>query len=142
MDLELSPLQLTMQREALEEKNPVLARVLSLKTTDKVGYLFGMGRLSEDNGMPTISHVFFTEALEELKLGTSSGLYQTTDVELAISRIELQHPGLVQPNVVKVHVESPKNFKSMIREVFQNTMVRSLSLLSFGVLIPFTVRIF
>ena len=131
-----------MESDRSLEENQSLAGVLSLKATDKVGYLFGMGRLSEDNGMPTISHLFYSEALEELKIGTISGLYQVSDVDLAISRIELSHPGLVKPNVVKVLIQPQKNFKTLIRDVFQNTMVRSLSLLSVGVLIPYILTWF
>jgi hypothetical protein len=131
-----------MENELLDEKSRSLAGVLSLKATDKVGYLFGMGRLSEDNGMPTISHLFYSEALEELKLGSISGLYQISDVNMAISRIELNHPGLVKPNVVKVHIEPQKTLKTLICDVFQNTMIRSLSLLSVGFLIPYILTWF
>jgi hypothetical protein len=131
-----------MENELLDEKSRSLAGVLSLKATDKVGYLFGMGRLSEDNGMPTISHLFYSEALEELKLGSISGLYQISDVNMAISRIEINHPGLVKPNVVKVHIEPQKTLKTLICDVFQNTMIRSLSLLSVGFLIPYILTWF
>jgi hypothetical protein len=131
-----------MENELLDEKSRSLAGVLSLKATDKVGYLFGMGRLSEDNGMPTISHLFYSEALEELKLGSISGLYQISDVNMAISRIELNHPGLVKPNVVKVHIEPQKTLKTLICDLFQNTMIRSLSLLSVGFLIPYILTWF
>ena len=131
-----------MENELLDQKSRSLAGVLSLKATDKVGYLFGMGRLSEDNGMPTISHLFYSEALEELKLGSISGLYQISDVNMAISRIELNHPGLVKPNVVKVHIEPQKTLKTLICDVFQNTMIRSLSLLSVGFLIPYILTWF
>ena len=142
MYLELSPFFVNMESDHLGERNQFLTGVLSHKATDKVAYLFGMGRLSEDNGMPTISHLFYSEALEELKLGSISGLYQISDVDLAISRIELNHPGLVKPNVVMVHIEPQKDLKTLIRDIFQNTMIRSLSLLSVGVLIPYILSWF
>lgn len=142
MYLELSPFSLHMKGEHSAEKNLSLARVLSHKANDKIAYLFGMGRLSEDNGMPTISHLFYSEALEELKLGSISGLYQISDVDLAISRIKLNHPGLIIPNVVKIHVEPQRTFKTLMRDIFQNTIIRSLSLLSVGGLIPYIISWF
>lgn len=124
------------------EKESSFVAAASLKTSDKVGYLFRMGRLSEDHGLPTISHLFFTEASEELKLGTYSNLYQVGDVELAMARLEMAHPGLVTPNVVSVIVESKPTMKSMLSDIFQNTIIRSISLVSVGLLVPFFMDLF
>jgi hypothetical protein len=99
-----------------------------------------MGRLSEENGLPTISHVFFIEALEELQNGTLSKLYQQSDIELAITKLEVNHPGLIKPNVVTVHIESKNSISTMLRDVFQNTLVRVVSLLLVGSLVPFLIN--
>jgi hypothetical protein len=121
-------------------KVPMLNEALSLKITDKVGFLYSMGRLSEENGLPTISHVFFIEALEELQNGTLSKLYQQSDIELAITKLEVNHPGLIKPNVVTVHIESKNSISTMLRDVFQNTLVRVVSLLLVGSLVPFLIN--
>jgi len=121
-------------------KVPMLNEALSLKITDKVGFLYSMGRLSEENGLPTISHVFFIEALEELQNGTLSKLYQQSDIELAITKLEVNHPGLIKPNVVTVHIESKMSISTMLRDVFQNTLVRVVSLLLVGSLVPFLIN--
>ena len=122
-------------------KSPNLKESLSLKLTDKVGFLFSLGRLSEENGLPTVSHAFLTEALEEMNKGTQSGLYQRSDLQLSLERLEINHPGLVKPNVVRILVESEKNMSSLFRDIFQNTVVRVVSLLCVGSLIPFLVDI-
>jgi hypothetical protein len=121
-------------------KVPMLNEALSLKITDKVGFLYSMGRLSEENGLPTISHVFLIEALEEIQNGTLSKLYQQSDIELAITKLEVNHPGLIKPNVVTVHIESKNNISTMLRDVFQNTLVRVVSLLFVGSLVPFLIN--
>jgi hypothetical protein len=118
-----------------------LKEALALKLTDQVGFLFSLGRLSEENGLPTVSHAFLTEALEEMNKGTPSSLYQRSDILLSIERLEVNHPGLIRPNVVKVHVELEKTMSSMIREIFQNAVVRVVSLLCVGSLIPFLLKI-
>jgi hypothetical protein len=121
-------------------KVPMLNEALSLKITDKVGFLYSMGRLSEENGLPTISHVFLIEALEEIQNGTLSKLYQQSDIELAITKLEVNHPGLIKPNVVTVHIESKMSISTMLRDVFQNTLVRVVSLLLVGSLVPFLIN--
>ena len=118
-----------------------LKESLGLKLTDQVGFLFSLGRLSEENGLPTVSQAFLTEALEEMNKGTPSSLYQRSDILLSMERLEVNHPGLIRPNVVKVHVESEKTMSSMIREIFQNAVVRVVSLLCVGSLIPFLLKI-
>jgi len=119
---------------------PSLKESLTLKLTDKVGFLFSLARLSEENGLPTISHVFLTEALEEINNGTPSDLYQRSDIQLSLTRLEINHPGLVKPNVVTVHVESKKNIPTLLRAIFQNTVVRSISLLFAGFLVPVLIN--
>lgn len=118
-----------------------LKESLALKLTDQVGFLFSLGRLSEENGLPTVSQAFLTEALEEMNKGTPSGLYQRSDILLSMERLQVNHPGLIRPNVVKVHVESEKTMSSMVREIFQNTVVRVVSLLCVGSFIPFLLKI-
>lgn len=118
-----------------------LKESLALKLTDQVGFLFSLGRLSEENGLPTVSQAFLTEALEEMNKGTPSSLYQRSDILLSMERLEANHPGLIRPNVVKVHVESEKTMSSFIREIFQNAVVRVVSLLCVGSLIPFLLNI-
>jgi hypothetical protein len=136
----LTPLIVCMAEQDSTAKVPMLNEVLSLKITDKVGFLYSMGRLSEENGLPTISHVFLIEALEEIQNGTLSKLYQQSDIELAITKLEVNHPGLIKPNVVTVHIESKNNISTMLRDVFQNTLVRVVSLLFVGSLVPFLIN--
>jgi hypothetical protein len=138
--LELPQLIESMAEQNSTVKSHTLKEALSLKITDKVGFLYSLGRLSEENGLPTVSHVFFTEALEEINNSTPSNLYQQSDIELAITKLEVNHPGLTKPNVVTVHVESKNTMSTMLRDVFQNTVVRGLSLLLAGSLLPFLIN--
>ena len=129
-----------MSEGASPAKSPELKESLLLKLTDPVGFLFSLGRLSEDHGLPTVSHAFLTEAIEELNKGETSSLYQRSDLLLGLERLEINHPGLIKPNIVKIHVESEKNMSTLLRDIFQNTVVRVGSLLCVGSLIPFLLN--
>lgn len=122
-----------------QEESMVLKDVLRLRLTDYTSFLFCLGRYSEDEGLPTVSHVFYTEALASIDSGVVSKIYDADDIKLSIDRLTENNPGLLEPNTVEVITERRRNLSSLVSEAVQSTVVRSIALLLTGSLIPLII---
>ena len=122
-----------------QEESMVLKDVLRLRLTDYTSFLFCLGRYSEDEGLPTVSHVFYTEALANIDSGVVSKIFDADDIKLSIDRLTANNPGLLEPNTVEVITERRRNLSSLISEAVQSTVVRSIALLLTGSLIPLII---
>lgn len=129
------------QVNRLKESMP-LKDVLRLRLTDYTSFLFCLGRYSEDEGLPTVSHAFYTEALARVESGAISKIYDADDIKLSIGRLTANNPGLLEPNTVEVITERQRNLSSLIHEAVQSTVVRSIALLLTGSLIPLIIDLF
>ena len=125
-----------------QEESMVLKDVLRLRLTDYTSFLFYLGRYSEDEGLPTVSHVFYTEALAKIDSGVVSKIFDADDIILSIERLTANNPGLLEPNTVEVITERQRNLSSLIHEAVQSTVVRSIALLLTGSLIPLIIDLF
>ena len=125
-----------------QEESMVLKDVLRLRLTDYTSFLFYLGRYSEDEGLPTVSHVFYTEALAMIDSGVVSKIFDADDIRLSIERLTANNPGLLEPNTVEVITERQRNLSSLIHEAVQSTVVRSIALLLTGSLIPLIIDLF
>lgn len=125
-----------------QEESMVLKDVLRLRLTDYTSFLFYLGRYSEDEGLPTVSHVFYTEALAKIDSGVVSKIFDADDIRLSIERLTANNPGLLEPNTVEVITERQRNLSSLIHEAVQSTVVRSIALLLTGSLIPLIIDLF
>jgi len=125
-----------------QEESMVLKDVLRLRLTDYTSFLFYLGRYSEDEGLPTVSHVFYTEALAKIDSGVVSKIFDADDIRLSIERLTANNPGLLEPNTVEVIAERQRNLSSLIHEAVQSTVVRSIALLLTGSLIPLIIDLF
>ena len=122
-----------------QEESMVLKDVLRLRLTDYTSFLFCLGRYSEDEGLPTVSNVFYTEALANIDSGVVSKIYDADDIKLSIDRLTENNPGLLEPNTVEVITERRRNLSSLVSEAVQSTVVRSIALLLTGSLIPLII---
>ena len=133
---------LSMNQVNHQEESMVLKDVLRLRLTDYTSFLFYLGRYSEDEGLPTVSHVFYTEALAKIDSGVVSKIFDADDIRLSIERLTANNPGLLEPNTVEVITERQRNLSSLIHEAVQSTVVRSIALLLTGSLIPLIIDLF
>ena len=118
------------------ESDSSLKSALISKGSDDISFYYKMGLLAEAEGLPTISLTFLTEALQKHQNGMKSSDYTTQDISLAISRLKNNNPGLIDPSVVTLTVESKRTLGVLLQDILQNTVVKSVSLLITGSLIP------